>query len=405
MNRIRILTAITACLFVTLLARADDDEVVQKRIAETVKKVLPAYVFIGGGSGVVISADGYMLTNFHVARDVDSTRVRLPDGRQFVAKRVGIDPAGDITMLKIESDKPLPFVEFGDSDKLEIGQIAIAVGNPHGLGSASRQPSVSVGIVSAFNRSSNYSCSVQTDAAVNPGNSGGPLFDIDGKLIAINGQINTRFGNRVATGTGYSIPINRVKRFMPKFIELTNEDKGRVRRGSIVGLTTTTTAGETQGARVTRVTAGSDAEKFGFKPEDIIVAMDGYGIFSTSRFDVRLATYPAGEKVSMTVLREGKETQIEASLRALIQPFLGIGPDNNATDERGVVVGEVIRGTMAEKAGLKANDIVIEYNGARVRRWEDVTSQIQKGKPNDPFTVKVLRDGKEMVFKGKLGER
>jgi S1-C subfamily serine protease len=178
-----------------------------------------------------------------------------------------------------------------------------------------------------------------------------------------------------------------------------------VRRGSIVGLTTTTATGETQGARVTRVAAGSDAEKFGFKPGDIIVALDGYEIFSSTRFDVRLATYPAGEKVSVTVLRDGQQTRLMASLQALIQPFLGVAPDNNASDNRGVVVGEVIRGSAAEKTGLRKDDVLVEFNGIRVRRWEDLTAQIQRSKPNDPFNVKVLRDGKELTFSGKLGER
>lgn len=201
-------------------AGAEDDALkaalrLEKLIESTAARVVPAFVFVGGGSGVLISSDGWFLTNHHVAGERPDWQVTLPGGFIYKAEVVGYDVSGDICLCKIKNAKDLPYVELGDSDVIRPGEGVIAVGNPFMLGSMDFQPTVSFGVVSAMHRfQQNYADAIQTDAAVNPGNSGGPLFTIDGKLIGINGRIDTRFRNRVNTGIGLAIPINQIKNFM-----------------------------------------------------------------------------------------------------------------------------------------------------------------------------------------------
>ena len=194
------------------------------KVHEVVAKVKPAFVFIRGGSGVLISADGYMLTNHHVLADGQpstnrkETDVVLPGIRQFKADVVGKDPHGDIVLLKLRDAEGLPHVTFGDADALNVGEYVLAVGDPFLAGRSDFEPTVTVGVVSALHRYQNtYTDAIQTDASVNPGNSGGPLFNLRGELVGINGQIMARFGNRVNTGIGFAIPSTQIQRFLPRF--------------------------------------------------------------------------------------------------------------------------------------------------------------------------------------------
>ncbi len=203
---------------------------VQENIQKTIKAVVPTYVKIGGGSGVMISPDGYFITNFHVVANLfkktNTTTVMLPSGKSYTAKQVGLDPFGDTALCKItlpeKSKEKFLYAKFGDSDKVRRGQVVIAVGNPFGLGSFDGQPTVTVGVVSANNRFINagrgtlvYGDAVMTDLSINPGNSGGPLFDIDGNLLGINGLIYSRYGHKSHTGVGYAVSINQIKKFLP----------------------------------------------------------------------------------------------------------------------------------------------------------------------------------------------
>jgi len=209
------------------LAVQDPVRTLEKKVQETGRKVSDAFVFIGGGSAVLISPDGWFLTNHHVGGTMDKgTTVWLSDGRSFRAKLVCTDPVGDLALFKLQDVKEkLPHVEFGDSDALEVGQYVVAVGNPFGLATTPapdrrRYPSVSLGVVSARHRyQQNYGDCIQTDAAVNPGNSGGPLVTLDGRLVGINGRIATRYMNRVNSGVGFAIAANQVKRFLPEMME------------------------------------------------------------------------------------------------------------------------------------------------------------------------------------------
>ena len=293
----------------------DFAEKLQKRVEKVSKDVVDAFVFIGGGSGVLISSDGYFITNHHVGGNMRGlVTVTLCTGDRPRAKLVGTDPVGDISLFKIQNREGLPFVPFGDSDKVEIGQYVVAVGNPFGLGNISpdekRYPSVSFGIVSATHRyQGGYSDAIQTDAAVNPGNSGGPLVTLDGKLVGINGRIATRFFNRVNSGVGYAIPSNQVKRFLP-FLK----EGGKAKHGQIKGLRLLRTHSNGAGARISSVSEDSTAEKSGFLPGDVIVKLDDYPIWSWQRFNGALGTYPAGVQIVLTVQRRGEQKTVRVRL-------------------------------------------------------------------------------------------
>ena len=182
-------------------------------VAELVAATVPAFVFIAGGSGVLISADGLALTNSHVIGKQRAFNVRLGDGRSFKANVLGHHAFGDLALLQLEGGNDLPFLPLGDSDALQTGEFCMAIGNPLALGLLDQQPTISAGVISAKNRlSGNYADGLVTDASINPGNSGGPLINARGELIGINGQMQTRMGLRSNTGLGFAIPVNRVKR-------------------------------------------------------------------------------------------------------------------------------------------------------------------------------------------------
>ena len=290
-----------------------DLEQFYKKVRTVIEQVPPAYVFIGGGSGVVVSSDGYIITNYHVAGKGKKWTVRLTGGKKYTADVVGFDPRGDICLLKIRDGKNLPYVRFGDSDKLAVGQYVIAVGNPFLLGNENWEPTVTLGIVSLIHRYfESYNDAIQTDARINPGNSGGPLITLDGELVGINGMINVRFFNRVNTGVGYAIPSNQIKRFMKT---LKQAKGGRDYHGYVEGLPKTETGnnrfdnrGESgDGVLVAGVTEGPPADKAGFLPGDIITDIESYRIFNTKRFHGAIATYPTGEKIKVKIKRKEKD--------------------------------------------------------------------------------------------------
>jgi serine protease Do len=296
----------------------------QARIQGLVEKVRPAFVFIGGGSGVCVSKEGWILTNHHVAGPTGREwEVRFAGGKAYSARVIGHDPLHDISLLKIDGADPLPFVELGDSDQLKVGHHVIAVGNPFLLGSgegaqpprggaAGRsdgnwEPTVTFGIVSAMHRHQDaYSDAIQTDCQINPGNSGGPLIDLHGRVVGINGRIAMRYHNRVNTGIGYAIPSNLIRNFMDAY-----KAGGRVRRGYIDGIVITNCghegydhAGEYgDGVLVVGVSEPSPAAKAGLREGDIIVRIAGHRVFNDNRFHGVLSTYPQGASVPVVVRR------------------------------------------------------------------------------------------------------
>ena len=265
------------------------------------------YHQMGQGSGFIISRDGYILTNNHVVGDADKITVKLQDGREFSnSKVIGTDPESEVALIKIQGDD-FPVLPMGDSDKTEIGDWAIAVGNPFGL-----SETVTVGVISAVGRSNvgiaEYEDFIQTDAAINPGNSGGPLLNLDGQVIGINTAIFSQSGGYM--GIGFAIPINMAKKIMDQLIK-----NGRVTRGYLgiyiqnltPDLAESFNLKQNEGVLVTEVGEGSPADKAGLMQGDIILEMNGQKMSSDSMLRNEVAMLAPGTKVNLLVYRDGKK--------------------------------------------------------------------------------------------------
>lgn len=271
---------------------------------------------LSSGSGVIISEDGYIVTNYHVIRNAEIIDVTFNDKRKYQAKVIGYDTMTDIALLKID-ETGLPFLSYGDSDKLKIGQWVLAIGNPFNLTST-----VTAGIVSAkardINIISNYGIEafIQTDAAVNPGNSGGALVDITGKLVGINAAIASNTGSY--TGYSFAIPINIVKKVVSDIIKY-----GEVRRAflgaSIVDLNADIAkylgVSKTEGVYIYDINANGAAERAGLKTGDIIESINGIKINSLPELQEQLAKYHPGDKINIIVLRKSKKIALTVTLK------------------------------------------------------------------------------------------
>ncbi|MCY3017808.1 MAG: trypsin-like peptidase domain-containing protein [Planctomycetota bacterium] len=275
----------------------------EEELTKAIQKASAAFVFVGGGSGVVVSADGYILTNHHVAGDRKQWTVRIGNtGKLMVCDLVGTDPVGDLTLLRAREAHDLAYVEFGDMAKVRVGQQVMAVGDPFKLADLDGPPSVSLGTVSALHRfQGNYCDAIQTDSAINPGNSGGPLLTLDGTLIGITGQIMSRFGAKANTGIGYAIPVDQIARFYP----LLKEAGGKVvYHGTLPdGLTFSNRVDETQAANVEKVDRDSDAEKAGFAPGDRFLSVDGKPVYNYARLIGIVRSYPENATLDIVVER------------------------------------------------------------------------------------------------------
>ncbi|MCC6739958.1 MAG: trypsin-like peptidase domain-containing protein [Planctomycetia bacterium] len=389
---------------------------IEKKIRETCDKVVPAFVFIGGGSGVLISSDGWFLTNHHVAAnprnmvvDALDQSCNLAGGRFFKCEIVGLDPVGDICLGKIKDAKDLPYVEFGDSDAVRVGEPVIAVGNPFMLGSTDFNPTVTFGTVSAnhVNANAGYTDVIQTDAAVNPGNSGGPLFSIDGKLLGINGRINTRFSNRVNTGIGYAIPANQIKRFMRDL-----KKGGYVRHALLEGLQGAQNwddlHAESEGALVRSVTAKSTADKAGFRKDDVIVEVEGHKIHNYWRFLGILGAYPGGSEITVKVKRGAEVVDIVVKLDkqakvAAAKKKADLGASfEDAEDGSGVRILSVRSKSDAKAKGLKKGDIVLKIGGKEVQDAESLKKAVLSYPAHKIAPVVIKRGDAELDLEIKL---
>jgi serine protease Do len=353
----------------------------------------------GEGSGFIITSDGYILTNNHVVKDANKITVKLSDDRELPAKVVGTDPETDVAVIKINA-KNLPTVELGDSDKLKVGQWVLAIGNPFGL-----SHTVTAGIVSAKGRSrmglAEYEDFIQTDAAINFGNSGGPLINIDGKVIGMNTAIVSQTG--AYSGIGFAIPINIAKNVYKQIVA-----GGKVTRGYI-GIycdNVTPQMAELLGAKgqkgivVNDVAKGSPAEKAELHKGDIIVKKDGKEISNWDSFRNEIAEVAPGTKVSLTVIRDSNEKDITVELgnrkseTAAAQAEektvekLGITVQNltpelaqqfGYKDEKtGVIVTAVEPGSPAEEAEIVAGTLIMEVNKQKVKDADNFWELVKK---------------------------
>ena len=261
----------------------------------------------GLGSGVIVSADGYILTNHHVVESVDQIEIALADSRKVRARVVGTDPETDLAVLKIELEK-LPSISFAQPEQLRVGDIVLAIGNPFGVGQT-----VTMGIVSGLGRShlgiTTFENFIQTDAAINPGNSGGALVDAGGRLVGINTAIYSQTGGSM--GIGYAIPVSIARQVMEQIVQ-----KGSVTRGWIgvrvqditPELAQSFNLPATRGVLITQVERGSPAEKGGIKPGDVLISVNGRAVADTTTVINLIAALAPGQKAAIKLMRNQAET-------------------------------------------------------------------------------------------------
>jgi len=381
--------------------RGFPDAQTEKEVKELFAKVKPAYVFVSGGSGAVVSPDGFVITNSHVVRTQKKFDIRLGDGRSFKADLLGNDPRGDLALLKIRGQTGLPYLPLANSNGVKLGDLCIAIGNPFGMGFVDQEPTLSFGVISGVHVfQANYTDAIVTDAPINPGNSGGPLINWKGELIGVNGMMRPRWGLRSNTGLGYAIPSNQVKRWIPK---LEKAGGKVVRHGRLLGLSFEENKdAETEKVVIKEVKDESDAFKAGFKPGDEIVSFDNKPVWSAVRFSSILGTYPEGTEVTVKVKRAGSITKLTFELKELRPGEFGFKIKRpRRANERHMTIESVKKGSNAEKAGLKKGDKILAVQGREMRgniilQVANLLRWMRQVPPQTEVTLKIQRkQGKE----------
>ena len=373
----------------------------------------------GIGSGVIVSPDGYILTNHHVVDGAIEIRVETTDNRSFAAKLVGSDQPSDLAVLKIDA-RSLPVLNLGDSDRVRVGDVVLAVGNPLGIGQT-----VTAGIVSAKGRATGLSDGsfedfLQTDASINRGNSGGALVNTNGELIGVNSQILSPSGGSI--GIGFAIPSNMARAVMDQLLKT-----GKVRRG-MIGVTIQSITADlaaslnlpaARGALVSSVSAGGPGEQAGIKSGDVIIAINNQPIIDSNSLRNTVARTLPGTPVTVTILRDGREQKFNVTLAELptaqnannqeegsgsspsagkygmtltpLTPELARTAGLAATD-RGLLVAKIDQGGSAFDAGLREGDLILEVNRQPVSALTDFASAVQRSGTRPALLLVKRRD-------------
>jgi serine protease Do len=369
----------------------------------------------GVGSGFIIDNNGTILTNYHVVNEAQKITVTLSDGKTYDAKVIGKDQKTDIAVVKIDAGRDLPAVTLGDSDRLEVGEWVMAIGNPFGL-----DHTVTSGIVSAKGRqigAGPYDNFIQTDASINPGNSGGPLLNLRGEVVGINTAIFSQSGGNI--GIGFAIPTNSVKDLLPQL-----RDKGKVVRGYL-GTTVQKITPEiadslglkqTGGALVADVVKGGPAEKAGVKAGDVIVEFDKKVIKDSADLPAAVARVAPGTSVQLKVTREGKQISLpitvgemkdsevvaaagqESDLGLTVQPVTpDIAQSLGLERAEGLVVASVKPGSAADEAGLRSGDVITQVNRRAVKNLAEYNREISRNEKSKSVLF-LVRRGESSVF-------
>jgi serine protease Do len=358
------------------------------------------------GSGVILTKNGYIVTNYHVVSGATKIIVKTHDGKKYTAKLIGSDPKTDLAVIKIDA-KNLKPIEIADSSKVKVGDVVLAIGNPFGL-----SESVTHGIISALNRNSiglnAYENFIQTDAAINPGNSGGALVDLKGRLIGINSAIISRSGGN--NGIGFAIPSN-----MMKFVVTSLVTKGKVVRGylgvmiSNIDPSKAKLYGIDKGVLINKVEPNSAAAKAGLKPGDIIVAVDGEEVKNASELRNKIAFKGAGAEVKLRIYRNGKYLTVTAKLQELktkkekienIETLKGV---ELSQEKNSVIVSNIAPNSYAAMMGLQKGDKIIKVKTIKTGKWVKIHSieqlkKLLKGLNKGDALVEVEREGEVAII-------
>jgi len=365
------------------------------------------------GSGVIFSADGYIITNNHVVEDADEINVTLHNFEEYKATIVGRDPKSDLALIKIEPKADLPFVTFGDSDTLRVGEWVLAIGNPFGL-----QQTVTSGIVSAKGRAINsesYGNFIQTDASINPGNSGGPLFNLKGEMVGVNTAIFSRTGGNI--GIGFAIPVNMAKNVLPQL-----KEHGKVTRGWLGVMIQQVTPELAEnfgldrpiGALVGQVMPDSPAEKAGLKAGDVILEYNGKEVSQMSMLPAMVASTGVGEKASLVLIRDGKKQTLTVEIGKLEDEETVIADTETGTSKKlgmsvqeltpklaeslgieeteGLIVSDINPGSAAEEAGIIRGDIILEINREKVESIVQYKKALQAAQEKKSVLLLIKRN-------------
>jgi serine protease Do len=356
------------------------------------------------GSGVIVSKDGYILTNDHVIKNADHIRVTLGNNKDYSAKVIGADPTTDIAVIKIDAHN-LPTIKMGSSDSLKVGALVMAIGSPERL-----SHTVTLGIVSAKHRhigliehGKGYENYIQTDAAINPGNSGGAMVNMDGELVGINAAIYSRTG--MNGGIGFAVPIDLARRVMKSLIKygkVTHAELGIYGDNINQAMAKSFGLKNNQGIIVSDVESGTPAEKAGLKQGDVIKMINGQPIKSYDDFRTKIATSKPGSKITLGIIRNGKHKKIQVTLGKIQQNSNQSSQNNNqSVQERlnfqvqkltgnirqqlniksgiqGVIVSDVQRGSKAFRNGLRRGDVITHINKQPIKDMSDYNKAINK---------------------------
>ena len=368
------------------------------------------------GSGVIVSSDGYVLTNNHVVQGASEIKVALGDQREFTARIVGTDDKTDLAVVKVDQ-KNLPVITFADSSKVHVGDFALAIGNPFGIGRT-----VTMGIISATGRGGlgieDYEDFIQTDAAINPGNSGGALINVDGNLVGINTAILTGGGGGGNEGIGFAIPVNMARNVMDQIIKHGKVIRGRL--GVVIQEVTPQIAKafgltEPRGVLVGDVTPNSPAAQAGIKSGDIILDLNGQKVNDTHELQVKISLTAPGTVVRLNVLRDGHEHEYDVKLGEMTAtsehaetggeesgPKLGVELENLTpqlskqlgipANTPGAVISQVEPGSAAQEAGLQQGDVIQEINHKAITNAEEARSAVRAA-GKQPLLMRINRQG------------